>query len=105
MSGASHAGFPLHRKTGKPVKSNSRWKTQGIKKFWQNRNLKILEINREFRESLKRPSQNEGNRIRKLLCDVNGLKFEFASAVILLQKYTGKTEIPQGKHRYLYFRK
>ena len=31
--------------------------------------------------------------------DVNVFMFEVSNGVILLQKYTGKTEIKQGKHR------
>ena len=30
--------------------------------------------------------------------DVDGFKFEIPNGVILLQKYTRKTEITQGKH-------
>ena len=63
------------------------------------RMMKLFQMgkNREF-ENSKGPSQNQENRSRKKqLCDVDGFIFEVSNDVILLQNYTGKTEITQGK--------
>ena len=70
------------------VKSNSR---QG--KHRESENLGITQGKHRDLVKIKKLEAE------KWLCDVDCFMIEVSNGVILLQKYTGKIEIIQGKHR------